>query len=61
MNSLVVVGLGGLLVFLAAAGARAQQTLVADDSLAAAQRLYSEKKWEETVRAANGSAVQPSY
>lgn len=60
MNSLVVVGLGGLLVFLAAAGARAQQTLVADDSLAAAQRLYSEKKWEETVRAANGSAVQSS-
>jgi tetratricopeptide (TPR) repeat protein len=60
VNSLLVTGLAGLLVFLAAAGARAQQTLVADDSLAAAQKLYSEKKWEETVRAASGSAVQSS-
>src|SRR5258708_4729449 len=60
VNSLLVTGLAGLLVFLTAAGARAQQTLVADDSLAAAQRLYSEKKWEETVRAASGSAAQSS-
>src|SRR5437870_2068274 len=35
-----------------------QQTAKADDSLAAAQKLYSEKKWGETVQVASGSATQ---
>src|SRR5882724_8699373 len=58
VNPLLTTSLAALLFALIAAGAVAQQIPQAADSLAVAQTLYSEKRWEETVRAANGSATQ---
>lgn len=58
VNPLLTTSLAALLFALTAAGAVAQQIPQAEDSLAVAQTLYSEKRWEETVRAANGSATQ---
>src|SRR5690242_11067601 len=58
VNLLFVTSLAGLLFVLGAPGSGAQQIQQKDDSLTAAQELYSEKKWEEAVQAANGSATQ---
>jgi tetratricopeptide (TPR) repeat protein len=58
VNHLLATSLAGLLFALNAAGLDAQQTPQADDSVAAAQKLYSEKKWEETAQAASGSTSQ---
>ena len=52
-----IASLAVLLFLLGANGFGAQQT-PQDDSLAAAQKLYSEKKWEETVQVASGSTTQ---
>jgi hypothetical protein len=49
----------GLIFLLSAAEALPQQsTQPADDRVQAAQKLYSEKKWEETVRTASGDSAQ---
>jgi tetratricopeptide (TPR) repeat protein len=58
VNLRIIAGLAGLLLFLSATESSAQQTPQADDSLAAAQKLYSEKKWEEAIRAASASATE---
>jgi len=58
VNFRFVASLAGLLFFLSVAGSGAQQIVQSDDSLAAVQKLYSEKKWEETIQAAKGSTAQ---
>jgi hypothetical protein len=49
----------GLLFFGGAAQLCAQQPVQADERVASAQKLYSEKKWEETVRAAGDEGRTP--
>ena len=56
---LLVASLAALTLLLSAAPLCSQQPAQsADNRVQAAQRLYSEKKWEETVQAASGDAEQ---
>src|SRR6266404_468068 len=58
VNSLLVSSLAGLLFFLSAAESGGLQTPQTSAPLAVAQKLYAEKKWEETVQATSGRATQ---
>src|SRR5579859_360109 len=55
-----VIGLAGLLFLGGSVRVCAQEPARDEDRISAARKLYSEKKWEETVRAANGNNVSPA-
>lgn len=55
---LLAASLSVLMLLLSAAPSRSQQPSQNDDRVQAAQKLYSEKKWEETVQAASGDGEQ---
>jgi len=54
VKSLALLSLAGLVFLLRATPSRAQRPTEPGDRVEAAERLYGEKKWEETVRAASG-------
>ncbi|HWZ99932.1 MAG TPA: tetratricopeptide repeat protein [Candidatus Dormibacteraeota bacterium] len=58
MKLLSVFGALVALLFSSAAGTIAQPTANDADRLASAQKLYSEKRWEETAQLANGQTAQ---
>ncbi|HJZ65885.1 MAG TPA: hypothetical protein VKD70_16275 [Candidatus Acidoferrum sp.] len=55
-----VLSLAGPLLLGGFAHVCAQQPVLDRDRVAIAQKLYSEKKWEETVQAAHGDGAQPA-
>ncbi len=58
MKFLFVVSLAGLLFFLKAVELRAQEPTQINNRVETAQKLYSDRKWEETIQAASGEAAQ---